>query len=38
MAATNADRAQFLGLAFTVTFLLAALGDLAGMGCGASCC
>lgn len=29
---TDADRAQFLGLAFALTFVLAGLGDLAGMG------
>jgi signal transduction histidine kinase len=29
---TEAERAQLLGLAFTITFSLAALGDLAGMG------
>jgi signal transduction histidine kinase len=29
---TDADRARFLGLAFTATFTLALIGDLAGMG------
>jgi|GEM_PF-1476064 len=29
---TDADRAQFLGLAFAFTFLVAGVGDLAGMG------
>ncbi len=32
VAATNASRAQFLGCAFAITFILAALGDAAGMG------